>query len=311
MRLAPESVTCFSHGRDQFGESPFWDEQAACLWWVDISGHSLRSRTLDGSERRWEFDQEPGCIAPTRDGRILIAMRTRLILFDPRDGSRAALCEVPWDPATTRSNDGRCDPAGRFWVGTVFEPKTAPEAGLYCLRQREGRTQLVQELSGNLTANGLAFSPDGQFAWWSNTPEHRILRYPYDAAYGHFGTPQMFRSFPRREAGTIYGGRPDGAAVDSEGAYWVAMYEGGRVLRLGPDGTTLLELELPATATTMACLGGPRLRTLFVTTAHRGRPDAELAAQPWAGHVLAVELDSLGLPPQVHGLPVARYDPAA
>ena len=99
--------------------------------------------------------------------------------------------------------------------------------------------------------------------------------------------------------------------MDNQGAYWVAMYEGGRVLRLAPDGSQLFELALPVRAATMVSLGGPQLRTLFITTAAKGGSAAGTTEQPEAGHVLAVELDALGIDPQVHGLPAARFDPGA
>ncbi len=312
MRLAPGILRRFSQDADQLGESPFWHAPSATLWWVDIAGCALRARSLDGTERRWRFNEEPGCIAPTLDQRVLVALRSRIELFDPVSGSHQTLCGVPYDTSTTRCNDGRCDPRGRFWVGTVFEPKTAPEAALYCLRRAtDGSWGLQRELGDNLTANGLAFSPDGRHAYWSNTPEHLIHRFAFDLAMGHFGQREEFRRFPRKVEGEPYGGRPDGVAIDSQGAYWVAMYEGGRVLRLAADGSVLLELEVPVTAATMVCLGGPRLRTLFLTSASKGRSAAELAAQADAGHVLAVELDQLGIPPEVQGLPVAHFDPQA
>jgi len=312
MRLAPGKICRFSQSSDQLGESPFWHADSSTLWWVDIAGRALRARSLAGEERSWAMGDEPGCIAPTLDQRVLVALRSRIELFDPRDGSRQVLCAAPYDTATTRCNDGRCDPRGRFWVGTVFEPKTAPAAALYCLRHSAaGSWALEHEQGDNLTANGLAFSPDGRLAYWSNTPEHVIYCFDFDLERGHLSQRREFRRFARKVEGQPYGGRPDGVAIDNQGAYWVAMYEGGRVLRLAPDGSLLLELELPVSAPTMVCLGGPELRTLFVTSAAKGRSAAEREAQPDAGHVLAVELASLGLGPEVRGLPAARFDPAA
>lgn len=312
MQPDPAAPRIFSDDPDQLGESPFWRAHDATLWWVDIAGRALRARGLDGRERRWDCDEEPGCIAPAPEGRILVALRSRLALFDPRDGSMQTLCTVPFDTATTRCNDGRCDPRGRFWVGTVFEPRTGPEAALYCLRHSPtGAWQLQQELGGAVTANGLAFSPDGTRAWWTNTPDHLIRSFAFDLQGGRFGAASEFARFPRKGEAARYGGRPDGVAIDSQGAYWVAMYEGGRVLRFAPDGTLLLDLEVPVVAPTMVCLGGPALRTLFITSAYKGRPAGELAAHPASGHVLAIELDDLGLGAEVCGLPAAVFDPQA
>lgn len=308
MQPDPVHLRPCSDQADLLGESPLWVAASQTLYWVDIAGRALRARSAEGVESRWDFDEEPGCIAPASDGSLLVALRSQLLLFDPRDGSRRRLCGVPWDPATTRSNDGRCDPQGRFWVGTVFEPKTAAQAGLYCLRRSGAGWSLERELGDSITANGLAFSPDGKRAWWSNTPEHLIRGYDFDGHTGRLSEPREFRRFPTRSEGHPYGGRPDGAAVDSSGAYWVAMYEGARVLCLDAGGATRLELPMPVLFPTMVCLGGPAWRTLFVTTAAKGLAPEALARAPLSGRVLAIELDALEVPPEVHGLPPAVFD---
>jgi len=297
MRLAPGKICRFSQSSDQLGESPFWHADSSTLWWVDIAGRALRARSLAGEERSWAMGDEPGCIAPTLDQRVLVALRSRIELFDPRDGSRQVLCAAPYDTATTRCNDGRCDPRGRFWVGTVFEPKTAPAAALYCLRHSAaGSWALEHEQGDNLTANGLAFSPDGRLAYWSNTPEHVIYCFDFDLERGHLSQRREFRRFARKVEGQPYGGRPDGVAIDNQGAYWVAMYEGGRLLKLSPAGETLQAVEVPVRCPTMPCFGDDDHRTLYVTSARRGRGAEELARTPLAGAVFAIRLDVPGLP---------------
>ena len=148
-------------------------------------------------------------------------------------------------------------------------------------------------------SNGLGFSPDGRTLYWTDTPTHRITALDLDAAAGTVSRPRLFAEFPRKPAGPDlrgYGGRPDGAAVDTEGAVWVAMFEGQRLVRLAPDGRLLQEVPLPVRCPTMPCLGGPDLRTLYITTARLNRPPEELAAQPWAGCVLQMRVDVPGLP---------------
>ena len=137
-----------------------------------------------------------------------------------------------------------------------------------------------------------------------------IHRYPFDLADGRFGPAEEFRRFQRKVPGQPYGGRPDGVAIDNAGNYWVAMYEGGRVLQIAPDGSDLLEILLPVSHPTMVCLGGPGLRTLFITSASKGLSAAALAEQPLAGHVLAIALDDLPVPRTLQGEPAAVFDPA-
>jgi sugar lactone lactonase YvrE len=312
MLLDVSRIRCLTDQADQLGESPFWHPWERCLYWVDIPGRAVQRLDQHASQQRWTFAEEPGCIAPTADGALLVALRSAVVHFAPDTGAQRVLAEAPYDTATTRFNDGRCDPRGRFWVGTVFEPKTEQAAALYCMkRSAGGGWSLEQHLGDNLTANGLAFSPASSVAWWSKTADHVIYRYDFDLRTGRFGAATEFHRFAAKGAETPYGGRPDGAAVDSAGNYWVAMYEGGRVLQFAPDGHLLLEIALPVTCPTMVCLGGDDLRTLFVTTASRGRPAAELAREPMAGHLLAIQLDDLPVPADLRGMPVDHFDPAA
>ena len=148
-------------------------------------------------------------------------------------------------------------------------------------------------------SNGLAFSPDGGTMYWSDTHAHRIDALDFDGSDGSLSRQRVFAEFPPKTPGQDlagYGGRPDGAAVDSEGAYWVAMYEGQRLLRLSPAGELLQEVPLPVRCPTMPCFGGAGLRTLFITTARNQRPADELAAQPLAGCVLTLPVAVPGLP---------------
>ena len=278
------------------GESPFWHPDEAALYWCDIPGRALhRWHPRSAVHRHWALPTEPGCCAPMPGGPLLLAMRDGLFRFDLATGERWRLAEPPYDPANERFNDGKADAQGRFWVGTIYEPRTPPRAALY--RWAAGR---LDRVAGEVTvSNGLGFSPDGRTLYWADTSAHRITALDLDPADGSVSRPRVFAEFPCKSAGPDlrgYGGRPDGAAVDVEGAYWVAMFEGQRLLRLAPDGRLLQEVPLPVRCPTMPCLGGPDLRTLYITTARLNRPPEELAAQPWAGCVLQMRVEVPGLP---------------
>ena len=149
------------------------------------------------------------------------------------------------------------------------------------------------------SSNGLAWSPSGTTLYWSDTKAHLIRALDMDPRDGSVSNARVWARFPPRQAGQSlddYGGRPDGATVDSEGCYWVAMFEGQRLLRLSPEGQVLSELKLPVRCATMPCFGDADLRTLYITTAREGRPADELARQPWAGCVLKVRVPVAGLP---------------
>lgn len=279
------------------GESPFWHPDEAALYWVDIPGRALhRWHAATSAHRRWPLPTEPGCIAPLPGGRLLVALRDGLATFDPASGELGArFAAPPYDPAEQRFNDGKADPQGRLWVATIHEPRDRPAAALY--RWAGGR---LDRIAGEATVgNGLAFSPEGTTMYWSDTTSHRVFTFDFEPVSGTPSRRRVFAQFEPRAADAppeSYGGRPDGAAVDVEGCYWVAMYEGARLVRLAPDGRQLAELPLPARCPTMPCFGGPDLKTLFVTTARDKRPADELARTPWAGQVLMRRVEVPGLP---------------
>jgi sugar lactone lactonase YvrE len=278
------------------GESPFWHPDEAALYWCDIPGRTLnRYRPADTRHEQWHFDCEPASAAPLMGGDLLLAMRDGLWRFSPTSGQRQRLCAPPYDPVVERFNDGKADAQGRYWVGTIYEPREPALAALY--RWHQGA---LTRMAGDITtSNGLAFSPDGHTLYWSDTKAHRVQAFDLDPADGSLSHQRVFAQFPPKQAGqdlARYGGRPDGAATDSEGAYWCAMFEGQRLLRLAPDGQVLREVPLPVRCATMPCFGDADLKTLYVTTARENRPAEELAAQPWAGRVLRLRVEVPGLP---------------
>jgi len=278
------------------GESPVWHTREQALYYVDIVGHKLqRFDPKSGELRHWEFASDVASFAPKLDGSLLIAMRDGLWNFDPASGERALAAEAPYDPAKERFNDGKCDPQGRFWVGTIYEPRDPALASLNCY----ARGTLTREVGGVTVLNGLAWSPNGRTMHWSDTKTATIFAADFDPAGGTLSRQRVFASFPLKAAGQdldTYGGRPDGAAMDAEGCYWASMFEGQRVIRLSPDGELLREIVLPARCPTMPCFGGPDLKTLYITTSRENRPAAELIEQPYAGCVFAIDLDVPGLP---------------
>lgn len=280
------------------GESPLWHVGQQCLYYVDIAARQvLRLQPESGQLMRWQLDAEPGCIAHLCDGGLLVARRDGLWRLDTLTGEQRLLCPPPYDPGRQRFNDGKPDARGRFWVGTIDDARE-PQASLY--RCEAGHCERVE--GGIANSNGLAFSPDGRRLYWADTKGHQVWAFnDVELDGGPVSARRLFASFSPPQPGQLqaggYGGRPDGAAVDAEGCYWVAMYEGQRLLRFSPGGDVLQEVRLPVSCPTMLCFGGPDLRTIYITTARHGRPAAELAAQPWAGCVLRWRAEVPGLAP--------------
>jgi sugar lactone lactonase YvrE len=281
------------------GESPLWHPVEQVLYWCDIPGHALhRFDPKTGTHRSWPFDTDVACCAPLQGGGLLLALRSGIVRFDPATAQSTALAAAPYDATRERFNDGKADPQGRFWVGTIYEPRDAANAALYCWADGE----LKQRAEGITVSNGLAFSPDARTMYWSDTKAHTIYAFDFERDAGELSNRRVFASFPVKQAQqdlASYGGRPDGAAMDVQGGYWCAMFEGKRLLRFAPDGRPTHEIPLPVRCPTMPCFGGADLKTLYITTARENRPADELAREPWAGCVLQMRVDVPGLPANI------------
>ena len=229
------------------------------------------------------------------EGGLLLALRSGFVCFDPATGKTEPLIvELPYDPKTERFNDGKAEAQGRLWVGTIHEPRE-PKAALY--RYADGK---LDKMADKITvSNGLAWSPDARTMYWSDTKAHTVYAFDFERAGGAITHRRVFAQFPVKTADQdlrAYGGRPDGAAMDSEGHYWCAMFEGARLLRIAPDGTVVQEIGLPVRCPTMPCFGGADLKTLYITTSREKRQAEELAREPLAGCVLQLRVEVPGLP---------------
>lgn len=272
---------------NQLGECPRWHVQEQRIYWVDIDAYKLyRKDYLTGKIEFCQLDEEIGCFVFNESGGFVLAMRSGFYFMDDWGAPLRFIADPQIDNKQTRFNDGRCDAQGRFLAGTVYPPKDYGGAALYSLNNDLTVGQLQDDV---LTANGVAFSPDNQWLYFSDTPRHVIYRYPYNLETGTIGKREVFYQFPEGQ------GRPDGAAVDSEGFYWCALYEGGRVVRISPSGDIVKEIEVPARCPTMVAFGGENLKTLYITSVG-DRPKIELTDYPKSGSLFEIELDVAGLP---------------
>jgi len=276
----------------QLGECPLWHPVENQLYWIDIDGRAVhRLDPSNSMHRAWPMPSEPGAIAWSASGGLLVALRSGLALLDTDNSALTMIAQPPYDPSRERFNDGRCDAAGRFWVGTLYEPRDQRNATLYALEHGSLRDSGKRAT----VSNGVAFSPDNRTIYHSDTTAHCITAYDFNVASGAIGDGRLLHQFST-DRHHDYGGRPDGAAVDSEGNYWCAMYEGGRLLQLSPSGAILREILLPVRCPTMMAFGGSDLRTLYITTVRSKRTPEELAACPLSGCLLSMRVDVPGLP---------------
>ena len=289
---------------NELGESPFWHPQQQMLYWVDIARRQiLRANVYMGTVEIWDMPSEPGCIAPAVSGFLVIELRHGVFRALTWRGPLEQIATLDYDPRRMRANDGKCDALGRFWIGTIDETKAAADAALYSLDCRSGGTPVLERKTDPsalpaTTGNGLAWSPDGGTLYWADTQSHLIRAWDFEVHGNTLTAQRTFHQFAPKQGNDLtgYGGRPDGAAVDRHGNYFVAMYEGRRVCKFAPDGTLLAQLATPAQCPTMPCFGGEDLQTLYLTTARQKRSAAEIEVLPLSGCVFSMRVDVPGLP---------------
>jgi len=286
--------------RDQVGECPVWDGDAQALYWVDINGrHIHRLDWHTGLQQTWNTPERVGCMALGVDGSIVAAMESGIYTATLRaEPSPQFTCLAPISHPRPRMrfNDGRCDALGRFWVSTLCMDMTPPSpVGAWMCLDEQGLH--ATRLAGLITANGLAFSPDGSTLYFSDSHPsvQTVWACDYDLAAGIPGAQRVYvdmRPLP---------GRPDGAAVDAQGHYWICANDAGLVHRFDPAGRLVESVAVPVAKPSMCAFGGPHLDQLLVTSI---RP----ADNPTAlcGAVFALDVGVRGLPePRFSRFPVA------
>ena len=312
--------------RAGLAESPLWDAQRQAWFWMDIDQHQIHQQTIradnDAEHRVWQLPLDKrydiGAMALADNGNLMLALRAGIASFNPDEAPKNISPEIripaPYDTSTTRFNDGGVDAQGRWWIGSLYAPKTHAGANLFCLecgvlKPILGELANIEPYKnwGITTANGWAMSPDGTTMYHADTQAHTVYRYDFDARApvetALSKRTVFFQTTDTRGTNVPYQGRPDGAAVDSEDNYWLALYEGGQIVKIAPNGDILQKIPLPAKAPTMLCFGGADLKTLIITTAGN-RPESELAHYPANGHILKIQVP-------VAGIPTNRYHPRA
>jgi sugar lactone lactonase YvrE len=275
------------------GESPVWDAGSRAWHWVDIPAQRIWRLDATGVLRHWDTAEMPACIAlraGAHGGGFIAGMESGIFALQlGEDGAVAAerLGTPPELGPGMRFNDGRCDRQGRFWSGTLWmDAAAANPAG--CLYRYDANGLSSPIVTGLVTQNGLAWSPDGRIMYLSDShpTRQRIWAFDYDV---DVGVPYGRRLFVDMHD---FPGRPDGATVDADGCYWIAGNDGGCLLRFTPSGKLDRQLPLPVSKPSMACFGGPDLDTFLVTSIAPGYT----AHDACAGAVLLVKPGVCGLP---------------
>lgn len=254
----------------RLGEGPLWLPDWQMLIWFDILGKQMLARR-DGKTQVWQFDRHHSAAGRAQPDNLILASADALWRFNLVTETRIQLCPLEADNPVTRSNDGRADPWGGFWIGTMGHNAERGAGAIYRYYKGELR-QLVSDIS---ISNAICFAPDRSCAYYTDTPTRRIMRIALDADTGWpAGDATLFADLRPAEL------NPDGAVTDATGNLWVACWGAACVICLSPQGTEIKRLPLPATQPTCPAFGGPDLTDLLVTSAHHGldTPDAQQGA---------------------------------
>ncbi|HEX8244123.1 MAG TPA: SMP-30/gluconolactonase/LRE family protein [Longimicrobium sp.] len=280
--ISPERVL---RARARLGEGPVWDAATETLLWVDIFDHAVhRYDPRSGRDQRWDVGEVAGCVWPVADGRLLVALRSRLALLDPRTGDVQPFADVP-EPPRNRLNDGACDARGRFWFGSF-----SPDEGGASLYRWSAEDRVRRMETGLTISNGLGWSPDGGTFYLTDSPAQVIHAYDFDAEAGTLANRRTFVDLRGQD------GFPDGLAVDAEGGVWSARFAGGCVVRYDQRGRETARVSFPVPRPTSCAFGGAEMRDLYVTSASVGISEEEIEAGFDSGDLFRLRTGIPGLP---------------
>ena len=244
----------------KWGEGPiFWNEH---LLYVDIEGHALIGlNPKNGEEQVWEIGERIGTVVPRQSGGFVCAGDSGIYSFDPETGEKKSMADPESDKRPdNRFNDGKCDPSGRFWAGTISTVKKTGDANLYMLDVNGDLSLKVPEVTNS---NGICWNAEASQMYYIDTPTKEIRVYSYDNSSGSIGEAKVLVN--TEDQG--WEGSPDGMTIDASGMLWVAMCHGGAVLCINPaNGSLLQKIDFPCVETTACAFGGDKLERLFVTT---------------------------------------------
>jgi Gluconolactonase len=287
MKTNVVTIQLFSEQQDNTGEGPVWSQTGQVLYWIDIGSKRLYRRGLsDPNAQSWDLKGYPGSLAEISLDVVGIALGDGIQLLDLQTGELSELWAGPPRRNATRFNDGKVDPLGRFWVGTMqnnFGPDGEPisigrwDGALYRF-DRTGSVETVEEGIG--ISNTLAWSPDLRRFYFADSLRGQIYAYDFDAESGSVSNKRLFFE---NELGI-----PDGSAIDVDGCLWNARWDGGAVVRVTPSGVLDRVIKLPVPRPTSCIFGGPDMDTLFVTSARNGLKREELEEFPLSGSVFAI-----------------------
>lgn len=286
MSLIQSSVQNVLAARARLGECPLWDETNQRLYWVDI--YNQRVHEFDptsGRDRYFDMDSLVSAIALTSTARLLVALRDRLVFLNLQTGSIENLYQIEFSHPDTRLNDGKCDPQGRFWVGSTSE--VSGQAALYRY-DPDGSLHLME--TGLTISNGLGWSPDGATFYLTDSAQHKIFTYRFDAQTGSISDRRILVDLGNEAV------EPDGLAIDQQGNLWSALWDGWCIACFNSIGQETFRVKMPVQRPTCPTFGGTDLTDLYITSASVGLSQKEIQQGFYAGDLFRLSTVSPGMP---------------
>ncbi|XOV93329.1 MAG: SMP-30/gluconolactonase/LRE family protein [Bacteroidota bacterium] len=277
------------------GEGSIWDDRRNCLFWVDIYQgilHRLDPKTNQHDSRK--IGGFIGSIVPSESEDLILLNNRSFISLDWETGSFHTIGEVEKDIEENRFNDGKCDPAGRFWAGTMPQPEDKASGGLYCLYPDMSVEKKLDNIS---ISNGLVWTSDKKTFYYIDTPTKEVWAFDYDNATGNISNKRVAVSIPESE------GFPDGMSIDTEDKLWIAHWGGYQVARWDPiTGEKLYSVKMPVSQVTSCAFGGSDLDQLYITCARKGLSEKALEKEPLAGSLFVYDTQG-----KFKGVPANRF----
>lgn len=275
----------------ELGECPVWDAGRNTLFFMDIVGRKLHAYDWgSGQDRVLELPALGGALALAQDGRLIAGLQTGVHIIDPDTGSIKFLIDPEQDKPDHRLNEGKCDPEGRFWFGSISTVGRFPTGCLYRLETDGSVTKVLDDIS---VPNTMAWLRDGRHMIFADSVKKQIWGFTYDAESGSISDREVFIDV------SDFQGIPDGVAVDEDDGLWIAEFGGAAVHHYSADGKPIEKVTLPASQVTSCVFAGPELRHLVIVTAKRLLDESGRKAQPHSGDLFVVEPGVRGLQPHL------------
>jgi sugar lactone lactonase YvrE len=271
------------------GEGSIWDARHQVLYWIDIMNSQVHVYDPTAQYNRMiQLDQMVGTVVPRKSGGLMVAVHHGFASLDLETEQMDIVADPERDLPENRFNDGKCDPAGRFWAGTL---SLEGKQGACNLWRLDADLSTHKMLEGVSVSNGIVWTADRTTMYYVDTPTRRVDRFDYDHDTGEIANRRVAVRIPEGM------GFPDGMTIDSEGMLWVCLWQGGKVSRWDPETGELLQtVDLPASNVTSCAFGGGSLDQLYITTARINVSDEQLQEQPLAGGLFRAEVGVSGVP---------------